>query len=60
MARILKIETGFHQPKIDRKKFWMIVGGVVLLLLLLLNSSIFSLKTVKLEGNQRVSQEAIL
>lgn len=60
MARILKIENGFHPPKIDRKKFWMIVGGVVLLLLLLLNSSIFSLKTVKLEGNQRVSQEAIL
>ncbi len=60
MARILKIENGFHPPKIDRKTFWLIVGGVVLLVLLLLNSSIFSLKHVKLEGNQRVSQESIL
>ncbi len=60
MARILKIENGFHPPKIDRKKFWLIVGGAVLLVLLLLNSSIFSLKHVKLEGNERVSQEAIL
>ena len=49
MARILKIENGFHPPKIDRKKFWLIVGGAVLLVLLLLNSSIFSLKHVKLE-----------
>ncbi len=60
MARILKIENGFHPPKIDRKKFWLIVGGIVLFLLLLLNSSVFSLKTVKIEGNERVSQEAIL
>ena len=60
MARILKIENGFHPPKIDRKKFWLIVGGVVLFILLLLNSSVFSLKTVKIEGNERVSQEAIL
>ena len=60
MARILKIENGFHPPQIDKKKLWMIVGGVVLLVLLLLNSSLFSLKTVKLEGNERVSQEAIL
>jgi len=57
MARILKIENGFHPPKIDRKKFWLIVGGAVLLVLLLLNSSIFSLKHVKLEGNERVSHE---
>ena len=60
MARILKIENGFHPPKIDRKTLWMIIGGIVLFLLLLLNSSVFSLKTVKLEGNERVSQEAIL
>ncbi len=60
MARILKIENGFHPPKIDRKKFWLIVGAVILLVLLLLNSSIFSLKHVELEGNERVSQEAIL
>ena len=60
MARILKIENGFHPPKINRKKFWLIVGAVVLLILLLLNSSIFSLKHVELEGNQRVSQEEIL
>lgn len=60
MARILKIENGFHPPKISRKKFWLAVGAVVLLVLLLLNSSLFSLKHVELEGNERVSQEEIL
>ena len=60
MARILKIENGFHPPKIDRKKFWVIVGGVVLFLLLLLNSSIFSLKTVELVFNVTEPVEQLL
>lgn len=60
MARVLKIHGGYQQPGKSNKKIWLIAAAAILLILLLLNSSIFSLKHVELEGNQRVSEEEIL
>lgn len=60
MARVLKIQNGYQPPKKSRKKLWLGIAAVILLALLILNSSIFSLKHVEIEGNERVSQEEIL
>lgn len=60
MARVLKIHNHYKPPKIDMKKFWIGIGAVLLVILVLLNSSLFSLKHVEIEGNERVSDEEIL
>lgn len=60
MARVLKIQNGYRPPKKSHKKVWLIVAGVVLLILLLLNSSLFSVRSVVVEGNARVSREEIM
>ena len=55
MARILKIHNHFQPPKINTKKVWIGAAVIIVVILLLLNSSLFSLKYIEVEGNERVS-----
>ena len=60
MAKILKVrglgEEGYRSWPIGLA----IGAGILVLLIILLNSPIFSLKTFEVEGNNRVSSEAIM
>lgn len=60
MARILKIRNRFEESKKSRKTLWLILAAVLLLIIIVLNSSLFSLKYVEIEGNERVSDEDIM
>lgn len=59
MARVLKIYRDSKQKALRRLTVWLLVFFLLLILLLVLNSSLFQIKTITIEGNQRMTAEEI-
>ncbi|MBR3404898.1 MAG: FtsQ-type POTRA domain-containing protein [Firmicutes bacterium] len=65
-ARILAVDkwrtfkSKLDSESNDHWKAWAVIGAMLILVVIILNSDIFALKSYEVEGNERVSSEAIM
>lgn len=60
MARVLQIHRNSRRKSSRKLMVLLAIAFLLLVLILVLNSSIFSIKNITVEGNQRMSREEIL